>query len=125
MRKKTSTNKLPKEVNVLGTKYKIFYSSEKCNPKMARADGYVERFLKEIHINSDLYDEEYKKDPAIAGGLERHIPSVFRHEIIHAFLFECGLWENCDWATNEEMTDWFAKQFPKIQKVFKQLGVEK
>lgn len=25
---------------------------------------------------------------------------------------------------NEEMTDWFAKQFPKMQKVFKQLGVE-
>lgn len=124
MRKKTSTNKLPKEVNVLGTKYKIFYDNEKCNPKMARADGYVERFLKEIHINSDLYDEEYKKDPSNSGGLEKYIPSVFRHEIIHAFLFECGLWENCDWATNEEMTDWFAKQFPKIQKVFKQLGVE-
>lgn len=123
MKAKTNTMR-PKEISILGTKYKIFYDSEKCDPKMAGADGYVERFLKEIHINSELYDEEYRKNPSVAGGLERHIPSVFRHEIIHVFLFECGLWENCDWATNEEMTDWFAKQFPKIQKVFKQLGVE-
>ena len=123
MKAKTNTMR-PKEISILGTKYKIFYDSEKCDPKMAGADGYVERFLKEIHINSELYDEEYRNNPSVAGGLEIHIPSVFRHEIIHAFLFECGLWENCGWATNEEMTDWFAKQFPKIQKVFKQLGVE-
>ena len=123
MKAKTNTMR-PKEISILGTKYNIFYDSEKCDPKMAGADGYVERFLKEIHINSELYDEEYRKNPSVAGGLERHIPSVFRHEIIHAFLFECGLWENCGWATNEEMTDWFAKQFPKMQKVFKQLGVD-
>lgn len=122
---KTKTNTIrPKEINILGTKYKIFYDSERCDPKMEHADGYVERFLKEIHINSDLYDKEYQKNPAIAGGLERHILDVFRHEIIHAFIYESGLWENSDWATNEEMTDWFAKQFPKLSKCFKQIGVE-
>lgn len=124
MRKKTSTNKLPKEVNILGTKYKILYHNEKVNPKMTNSDGYVERFSKEIHINNELFDEEYRKDPNISDKLEKHVLEVFRHEIIHAFVYESGLWENCDWATNEEMTDWFAKQFPKIQKVFKQLGVE-
>lgn len=123
-KKKTSTNKLPKEVNVLGTKYKILYHNEKVNPKMANSDGYVERFSKEIHINNELFDEEYRKDPNISDKLENHVFEVFRHEIIHAFVYESGLWENCDWATSEEMTDWFAKQFPKIQKVFKQLGVE-
>jgi hypothetical protein len=30
-----------------------------------------------------------------------------------------------EWARNEEMTDWIAKQFPKMSKVFTELGVEK
>lgn len=39
---------------------------------------------------------------------------------------ECnmGIGTAVRYIINEEMTDWFAKQFPKIQKVFKQLGVE-
>lgn len=35
---KTKTNTIrPKEIDILGTKYKIFYDSEKCNPKMDRS----------------------------------------------------------------------------------------
>lgn len=33
------------------------------------------------------------------------------------FLFESGLGDNCKWARNEEMVDFFAIQFPKIVKV--------
>jgi len=40
-----------------------------------------------------------------------------RHELIHAFLSESGLWANCDWA-KEEMVDWLAIQFPKLLKAF-------
>ncbi len=42
---------------------------------------------------------------------------VARHEIIHAFLSESGLKSCSSWATNEEMIDFFAIQFPKIVKV--------
>ncbi|HJA90843.1 MAG TPA: hypothetical protein H9948_08655 [Candidatus Jeotgalibaca merdavium] len=41
-----------------------------------------------------------------------------RHELIHVFLFESGLGENSQWAQNEEMVDWFARQFPKLLKAF-------
>ena len=44
---------------------------------------------------------------------------VIRHELIHAFLCESGLHENCEWH-NEEMVDWLAMQAPKLQKIFKE-----
>ena len=50
---------------------------------------------------------------------------TLRHEIIHAFLAESGLWGSSSevecWALNEEMIDWFALQLPKMIKVFRQL----
>jgi uncharacterized membrane protein len=50
---------------------------------------------------------------------------ILRHEIIHAFLFESGLADDSNsadaWAVNEEMVDWFARQAPKIYKVYKEL----
>ena len=53
---------------------------------------------------------------------------VIRHEIIHAFLYESGLWQssfNCKaWAQNEEMVEWFAIQSPKIFRAFREAGVD-
>ena len=46
----------------------------------------------------------------------------FRHEIIHAFLDESGLAENSSWAQEEEMVDWFAKQFPKLLSAFQEVN---
>ena len=46
-----------------------------------------------------------------------------RHELIHAFLFESGLAENSNWARNEEMVDWIARQFPKMAKTFQEVKV--
>jgi hypothetical protein len=45
-----------------------------------------------------------------------------RHELIHAFLFESGL-DCCSWADKEEIVDWIAIQFPKLQNVFEQINV--
>ena len=49
---------------------------------------------------------------------------VLRHEIVHAFLYESGLWQNAYgskcWAKNEEMIDWMAIQIPKIQRAYKE-----
>jgi len=51
---------------------------------------------------------------------------TLRHEIVHAFLFECGL-SACSgyadhWAKNEEMVDWIAIQGPKIHEAWKKAG---
>ena len=45
-----------------------------------------------------------------------------RHELVHAFLFECGLAENSNWAQNEELVDWIAIQGPKIYKAWQDAG---
>ena len=53
---------------------------------------------------------------------------TLRHEVIHAFLNESGLTSSSNgvdcWALNEEMVDWIAIQYPKIRKVFQQLGCD-
>lgn len=43
---------------------------------------------------------------------------ILRHELIHAFLFESGLGFCCEWAMNEEMVDFFARNWDKITKIF-------
>lgn len=54
--------------------------------------------------------------------LQTHTKKVMRHEIIHAFLYESGLWVNSgnveNWGCSEEITDWIAIQFPKMLKAF-------
>ena len=53
---------------------------------------------------------------------------TMRHELIHSFLYESGL-NSCSlstvggWAVNEEMVDFFALQWVKINKVFNELGL--
>lgn len=108
-----------KKVSILGTVYKIIEKPEAEMPE--GADGAVDQSVKEIHIAiipepgvGELKDSEWYRN------------KVLRHEIIHAFLFESGLWSNADavhcWATDEEMTDWIAIQFPKIAKAFEDVG---
>lgn len=67
--------------------------------------------------------EEWKNNPAEK--IEAKQREIIRHELVHAFLNESGLRYNshtpdCAWAQNEEMVDWFAIQFPKMQKAFEQ-----
>ncbi|WP_461218455.1 hypothetical protein [Lapidilactobacillus salsurivasis] len=52
--------------------------------------------------------------------LEVYTRKTLRHELIHAFLYESGLDANSEWARNEEIVDWIAIQFPKLQIVFNQ-----
>lgn len=70
----------------------------------------------EKHFN---FNNEVEKD--------NYAKSCLRHEIIHAFLNESGLKDSTSssdiWSRNEEMVDWLAIQFPKIAKVYEQLGI--
>lgn len=70
----------------------------------------------EVHF---AFEEESEKDA--------YFKATLRHEIIHAFLNESGLKDNFEHANRmgheETMIDWIALQFPKILKVYQQLGV--
>lgn len=118
---KNEIDKVPKTINILGTEYKIKFSSKETDPKMNGADGYFEEVSKEIYLNSSIFTDN---DPLnIRGFKTKYWKKVLRHELIHAFICESGLDSDSNWARNEEMVDWFARQFPKMTDCFKEAGI--
>lgn len=106
------------KVKILGTEYEIVMDAEeKDYPILKDADGYADFTIKKIVVKKLIQDGESYED------LELWQRKTLRHEIVHAFLYESGLWQNSfkDWARNEEMTDWIALQFEKILGVFIEL----
>lgn len=107
------------KVNILGEEYTL---NEEVLPKdrFAMNDnyGFCDHSIKEINIGKF---ENTEPDDLVS--TEVFVKKVIRHEIIHAFLEESGLSECSEWARNEEMVDFFAKQIPKMVKVFNKLNV--
>lgn len=104
-----------KTVDVLGTTYKLIICEEAEDKRLDGYDGICDETIKECVVENF---ENFKGDPRRKANLDVQMKKNIRHELIHAFLFESGLAENSDWAQNEEMVDWIAKQFPKLQKAF-------
>ena len=114
-------------VNILGTKYDIILETLEQNKAFKDCDGYCDPSVKKLYIR--LYtEEECKSDDFGYESAETIRKRVIRHEILHAFMYESGLWRNSfcadmPWAMSEEMVDWFAIQSPKIFAEFKELGL--
>lgn len=104
-------------IHILGTEYTVTLATEQAEPRLEGCDGFCDETTKEIVV------ENYKRGQANSkGNLELQEQKNIRHEIVHAFLFESGLAENSDWAQNEEMVDWVAKQGPKLLKAWQEAG---
>lgn len=59
------------------------------------------------------------------GEFEKYRKKVLRHEIIHAFLYECGLAENFahpEMGHDETFVDWFAIQGKRIYTAWQEAG---
>ena len=120
---------MKKKVKILGTNYtlrRVNFGEDTFMERM-KFGGYCDAAVKEIvTLNlKTLPDWANESEEVIA----RKEKETLRHEIIHAFFNESGLqWNSLPveqaWAKNEEMVDWFAIQFPKILKVYKELGCE-
>lgn len=104
-------------INILGTDYTITQVHD--NPHMDGSDGFCDETTKEIVVEN--YEGEDGK-PGVKAQLDVQRKKNVRHEIVHAFLFECGLAENSPWAQNEEFVDWVAIQGPKIWKAWMEAG---
>lgn len=105
-------------IDVLGTTIRIQFREEKQDASLEECDGYFDASESLIVVKIP------KADSMSLGNLENYQKKVLRHEIVHAFLYESGM-AHCsgyaeNWATNEEMVDWFAIQSPKIFKVFRE-----
>ena len=106
-----------KLVNILGTLYTIQYDvPEEKMPEYC--DGCMDQSVHKIRI------ARFESDRNSLMNLDEYRKKVTRHEIVHAFLYESGLWNNSgcagNWGQNEEITDWIAIQSPKIFKAFKE-----
>lgn len=112
------------KTTILGEEWTIKIGSEIDFPYLKSVDGYTDSSVRQIVISS-MEENEGKEGAKL--DLKQYQKQVLRHEIIHAFLFESGLDSNTGqynaWATNEEMVDWMAMQFPKIKKVCDELGI--
>lgn len=115
-----------KKVNILGVEYEILYKTSDEKEALKNCSGYCDTTSKKIYVA--VPTEKEKEDPNFIENVETFQATVIRHEVIHAFLYESGLAHDSarldsPWAVNEEMVDWVAIQFPKIQKVYEELGV--
>ena len=101
------------KINVLGTEYEIIESSSSEDVGLEDVDGYCDYSIKKVIIGTFNLSDRSLKD------LDGYKKQVIRHELLHAFLFECGLNAN-SWGRNEEIVDWIGIQFPKLLQMFKE-----
>lgn len=110
-------------VNILGTDYRVIFKNREEDKKLEKLNGYMDPTIKEIIVNDLKADEE---DEMAVKNMEYVRRSALRHEIVHAFLYESGLWSDSAtveaWGTSEEITDWIALQAPKMFRAFWQVG---
>lgn len=115
------------EVQILGVTYHIDVAVPfDADPEFQECSGYCKPYSRLIRVVDYNTVESWKNESEEAKVVAEK--QTLRHEIIHAFLAESGLWQNSmstdSWAMNEEMIDFFACQWPKIQAVFCKLGCE-
>ena len=108
-------------IDVLGTKWTICVEPIEKKYDDRGCEAYCDNSIKTIFIG--LRDSE----PDDVEDLNFIKQQYVRHELIHAFMYESGLGANSmtsySWALNEEMVDWWALQFRKVEKVFNELEV--
>ena len=108
-----------KKVNVLGTEYTILFDVP--DEEMPEgAYGCMDQSIITIKIGKVESDRNSLSD------LDEYKKKVLRHEIVHAFFYESGLWNNSGtseaFGQDETITDWIAIQSPKMFKAFKEAG---
>lgn len=107
-------------VDILGVTYKLEFVPYIEAEALGLQDGIIEvQGLCDVDTKTILISETISDNQKII---------TARHEVLHAFLLECGLF-NCSsaplegWAVNEEMIDFFALQWHKINKIYEELGL--
>lgn len=109
----TTLNMLQKkEISVFDVNYTLILDSSQTNEFYKSSLGYCDEAIHEIGIDTF-------SSPVGTMQFNR----VLRHELTHAFLAESGLADSSEWATNEEMVDWIARMFPRMEKMFKTLKI--
>ena len=112
---------LPAVVNILGSQVTVECRTEEQDPRIRGISGFYDWTTHSIVLEDMVQGESL----AEIGNYREYMNKVLRHEVIHAFMQESGLHEAATFDDShfEQMVDWVAIQYPKIQKVFNELGV--
>lgn len=106
------------KINVLGTEYDVEMLEERDETmKAMNCDGYTDNSIRLIRVLKNKEDDDVTKQK----NRIIHQNIVLRHELIHAFLYECGIDSGMQFH-NEVCVDFFAMQFGKIAKIFEDAG---
>lgn len=104
-------------IKVLDTNYDIYIDNDPTYLDKADAYGLTDNQMKVIHIFNMFKVKDMDKKVA-----EIEFKRVLRHELLHAFIYECGLTgiglEEEAWPISESMIDFFSVQFEKLDKLF-------
>lgn len=110
-------------INVLGQPYVLRLNTPDKDPKLVKWNGYHEPYSKRITVDSTIV-EENKKDDTSAENIEAYVRHIYRHEILHAFFCESGITYKFESEDEDFLVDWIARMYPKMKKIFAELGVE-
>ena len=102
-------------VMIQGMPWTIRYANACEDSKLTGCDGYCDSSIRTCVVFDGSGTET---DPFSLADVEHRQKQVKRHELVHAYLAECGL-ELESWAANEEIVDWIASQFPKLSDLFR------
>lgn len=111
--------------HVMGTEWTVEVKTKDEDKLLAQGmDGYCD------FSNRSIVILDLDSEPAVAiHNKAAYHKLVARHEIVHAYLAECGITDSTmsaeHWGTNEEMVDWFAKMLPKMQATLCEIGAER
>lgn len=111
---------LPVSVNILGTEYTFIYTSAEYDSELEGLLGLCDSILKTIKIEQAIFQDNHKDN---THRFASAIFAVIRHEMIHAFFYECGLDSESEYAHNEELIDWLALKIPQISRTMEKAGV--
>jgi len=110
-----------RQVDILGTKYTIEVHVSHEDNMLSECSGYCDE-AKKLIVCADVNDKAVFH---IDEEDKTHVYNkILRHEILHALLNESGLQENSTWARDETCVDWMAIMYPKMKKLFTELGIE-
>ena len=111
------------KITVLGQVYKLELHSADDDPKLNKWNGYHEPYSKKIVVDADLVEDTNNNELG-AEDIEVFLRHIYRHEIVHAFFCESGLTYRYDKDEEDYLVDWIARMYPKMKKIFEELGVE-
>ena len=115
-----------KKITVLGQEYAIAQHYRKDDPRLKGFDGYQAPYEKKIVIAQEIVDKAEGRDlnPTDTGRIDVYLHHIYRHEIIHAFFNESGITYKYNSDEEDFLVDWIARMYPKMKKIFEELGVE-